>query len=102
MTIFDVRPEAGLQRAPEGDGWVAASHAAVQTILREPGWSNDHRKATGYAQHQAGLGIPEVAGELLSKVLVFMDAPDHTRLVDSSARHSPRARWNGSARTSAS
>jgi len=80
MTIFDVRPEAGLQRAPDGDGWVAASHAAVQSVLREPGWSNDHRKATGYAEYQAERGIPEVAGELLSKVLVFMDAPDHTRL----------------------
>src|SRR5437764_6744081 len=80
MTIFDVRPEAGLQRAPDGDGWVAASHAAVQTVLREPGWSNDHRNATGHAEYQAEHGIPEAADELLSKVLVFMDAPDHTRL----------------------
>ncbi|MEY2475969.1 MAG: pimeloyl-[acyl-carrier protein] synthase [Actinomycetota bacterium] len=80
MTIFDVRPEAGLQRAPEGDGWVAASHAAVQRLLREPGWSNDHRKATGHAAYQSERGIPEIADELLSKVLVFMDAPDHTRL----------------------
>ena len=80
MTIFDVRPEAGLQRAPDGDGWVAASHAAVQTVLREPGWSNDHRNATGHAEYQAEHGIPEAADELLGKVLVFMDAPDHTRL----------------------
>src|SRR5437764_3779286 len=80
MTIFDVRPEAGLQRAPDGDGWVAASHAAVQSVLREHGWSSDHRKATRYAEYQAGLGIPEVAGQLLSKLLLFMDAPDHTRL----------------------
>jgi cytochrome P450 len=48
----------------------------VQTVLRDRGWSNDHRKATAYAR----AGIPEIAGELLSKVLVFMDAPDHTRL----------------------
>jgi cytochrome P450 len=76
MTIFDVRPEAGLQRAPKGDGWVAASHAAVSAVLREPGWSTDHRNATTYA----GVGMPEIAGELLSKVLLFMDAPDHTRV----------------------
>ena len=76
MTIFDVRPEAGLQRAPEDDGWVAASHAAVSAVLREPGWSSDHRNATTHA----GVSIPEIAGELLSKVLVFMDAPDHTRV----------------------
>jgi len=80
MTIFDVRPEAGVQRGPEGDSWVAASHAAVQTVLREPGWANDHRKATGYAEYQADRGIPEFANELLSKVLIFMDPPDHTRL----------------------
>ncbi|MEY2567686.1 MAG: pimeloyl-[acyl-carrier protein] synthase [Actinomycetota bacterium] len=80
MTIFDVRPEAGLQRAPEGEGWVAASHAAVQSVLREPGCSSDHRNATGLAGYQADRGIPEIAGELLSKILLFMDAPDHTRL----------------------
>lgn len=72
MTVFDVRPTAGLQRSPDGDGWVAVSHAAVQTVLREPGWSSDLRNAE--------RGIPEAAGDLLSKVLVFMDAPDHTRL----------------------
>ncbi|TML42575.1 MAG: cytochrome P450 [Actinobacteria bacterium] len=76
MTIFDVRPEAGLQRAPEDDGWVAASHAAVSAVLREPGWSSDHRNATTHA----GVSVSEIAGELLSKVLVFMDAPDHTRV----------------------
>src|SRR5947199_168340 len=80
MTIFDVRPEAGLERVPDGNGWVAASHAAVNAVLREPGWSSDHRKATGHAEYQAERGIPEVADELLAKVLLFMDAPDHTRL----------------------
>lgn len=80
MTIFDVHPGVGLQRAPEGNGWVAASHAAVKALLREPGWSSDHRKATGHAEYQAERGIPEVADELLAKVLLFMDAPDHTRL----------------------
>src|SRR5437764_6409169 len=82
MTIFDVRPEVGLQRAPDGDGWVAASHAAVQSVLRAPGWSSDHRKATGHAEYQAERGIPAMADELLAKVLLFMDAPDHTRLRD--------------------
>lgn len=80
MTIFDIRPGTGLQRAPDGDGWVAASHAAVQSVLRESGWSSDHRNASGHAAYQAERGIPEMADELLSKVLLFMDAPDHTRL----------------------
>jgi cytochrome P450 len=76
VTIFDVRPEVGVQRAPEGEGWVAASHAAVSAVLRDPGWSSDHRKATALA---AG-GFADLAGELLSKALIFMDAPDHTRV----------------------
>lgn len=80
MTIFDVRPEDGLQRAPTDDGWVAASHAAVQTVLREPGWSSDLRRATALTGLQSGAGIPELAGEMLSKILLFMDAPDHTRV----------------------
>ena len=49
----------------------ASSHAAVQAVLRGPGWSSDQR-------HTAA--VPDVAGEALSKVLLFMDAPDHTRL----------------------
>ena len=51
--------------------WTASSYAAVQALLRQPGWSSDQRR---------GAAIPELAGEVLSKVLLFMDAPDHTRL----------------------
>ncbi len=53
------------------DGCVATSHAAVSAILREPGWSSDQRNAAG---------LPDVAEEALAKVLLFMDAPDHTRV----------------------
>ena len=56
---------------------IATSHAAVQTVLREPGWSSDHRNATELID---GLQLPEAAGDFLSKVLLFTDAPDHTRL----------------------
>jgi cytochrome P450 len=80
MTTFDIRPGQQLQAMPEGDGWYAASHAAVQAVLREPGWSTDHRKATGHARYQQERGVPAAADELLAKVLLFMDPPDHTRL----------------------
>jgi cytochrome P450 len=53
------------------DRWVATSHAAVRAILRGPGWTSDQRRA---AQ------VPDVAGEMLSKVLLFIDGADHTRL----------------------
>jgi len=58
------------------DGRVATSHAAVTAMLREPLWSSDHRNATKHAL----VEIPEIAGEVLSKILLFMDAPDHTRV----------------------
>ena len=51
--------------------WTASSYAAVQALLRQPGWSSDHRHATA---------VPGLAGDVLSKVLLFMDAPDHGRL----------------------
>ena len=53
------------------DGWMATSHAAVTAVLREPGWTSDQRHAAA---------VPDVAGDVLSKILLFMDAPDHTRL----------------------
>ena len=59
MTIFDVKARA------------VTSHAAVQTVLREPGWSSDHRNSPS---------VPEMAGDLLSKILLFTEGPDHTRL----------------------
>ena len=49
----------------------ATSHAAVTEVLRGPGWSSDQRHAAD---------VPGVAGEVLSKILLFMDAPDHTRV----------------------
>ena len=59
MTIFDIHARA------------VTSHAAVQTVLREPGWSSDHRNSPA---------VPEMAGDFLSKILLFTDGPDHTRL----------------------
>lgn len=52
--------------------WTASSHAGVHAVLREPGWSSDQRHATE--------AMPDIAGEVLSKILLFMDAPDHVRL----------------------
>jgi cytochrome P450 len=78
MTVSDLRAGPGLQRTAEG--WVATSHAAVSAVLREPAWSSDHRTATGFAAVQAERGIPDVGGELLGKVLLFMDGADHARL----------------------
>lgn len=49
----------------------ATSHAAVQAVLREPGWTSDQHHATQ---------VPDITADALSSVLLFMDAPDHTRL----------------------
>jgi cytochrome P450 len=47
------------------------THAAVSAVLREPRWTSDQRGAST----DAG-----VANEVLSKVLLFMDEPDHSRV----------------------
>jgi pimeloyl-[acyl-carrier protein] synthase len=49
----------------------ATSNATVHAVLRDPCWTTDRRHATD---------IPELAAEALSSVLLFMEAPDHTRL----------------------
>jgi len=49
----------------------ATSHAAVQAVLRGADWTSDPRRAAD---------IPDLAADALSSVLLFMDAPDHTRV----------------------
>ena len=48
-----------------------SSHAGVLSVLRGPRWSSDQRHAAD---------VPGLAGELLSRILLFMDDPDHGRL----------------------
>ena len=54
---------------------MAASHAAVQARPARAGL--EQRPAQ---RDRVARPVPEIAGEVLSKVLLFMDAPDHTRL----------------------
>lgn len=75
-----LRATGAVQPTPEGDGWLATSHAAVQAVLRGPGWSSDHRQATAHQRWLESQGAPAEADELLSKVLLFMDPPDHSRV----------------------
>ena len=52
MTIFDVRPEDPMQRTEEGNRWYAASHAAVQSVLRRrpsPRPAQRHRSLPQFA-----------------------------------------------------
>ncbi len=56
-----------MTRAPH----TATSHAAVQTVLRGADWTSDPRRASQ---------VPDLAADALSSVLLFMDAPDHTRV----------------------
>ena len=80
MTLFDLRPGSGLERSPDDDAWLASSHATVLTVLRSPDWTSDVRTAIDAGAMMAGRPIPEEASELLSKILLFMDGPDHVRL----------------------
>lgn len=80
MTLFDLRPGSDLERSPDDDAWLAPSHATVLTVLRSPDWTSDARTAIDAGAMMAGRPIPEEASELLSKILLFMDGPDHVRL----------------------
>jgi cytochrome P450 len=51
--------------------YTATSYAAVQTVLRGGDWTSDQRRASQ---------VPAIAAEALASVLLFMDAPDHTRV----------------------
>jgi cytochrome P450 len=53
--------------------WIALDHAAVLTVLRHPALSSDERHATS----EIGKSDPATS---LSRGLLFMDPPDHTRL----------------------
>ena len=65
---------------PTTSTWVLTRYADVESVLRGPGWSNDHRHSESHRRWLAEMGAPEAVDELLSKVLLFMDPPDHTRL----------------------
>ena len=64
----------------ESGVWLLTRHADVQNVLRSPGWSSDHRNSPQHREWIAEMGAPPMVDELLSKVMLFMDAPDHTRL----------------------
>src|SRR2546421_3475821 len=66
---------------PESNTWVLTRHADVQAVLRNPGsWANDHSGSPNHQRWLAEIGAGPAADELLSKVLLFMDPPDHTRV----------------------
>jgi cytochrome P450 len=80
MTLFDLQPGSRLERSPDDDAWLASSHATVLAVLRSPDWTSDARTAIDTGAMMAGRPIPEEASELLAKILLFMDGPDHVRL----------------------
>jgi len=65
----------------ESGMWILTRHADIQALLRAPAtWSNDHRRSHTHQDWLKGMGAPPAADELLAKVLLFMDPPNHTRL----------------------
>lgn len=54
--------------------WVITSYDEAHRLLRTPGWSSD--PANNRALVESAGGLPY----MLSRTLLFMDAPDHTRL----------------------
>ena len=63
-------------------GFVLTRHAEANTVLRDPRFSSNARHQLGYEQfvelaQQIGLGDLQ---DLFTRVMLFADPPDHTRL----------------------
>ena len=63
-------------------GWLLTRHAGVFAVLRDAGFSSNSRHQGGYEQfaemaRQVGLADLQ---ELMGRVMLFADPPDHTRL----------------------
>ena len=76
----ELRATDPVHRDEESGTWLLTRYADVHSVLRSPGWSSDHRNSPEHRAWIAEMGAPPAVDELLAKVLLFMDAPDHTRL----------------------
>lgn len=62
---------------PELDAFVVTGYAEALTVLRGDGWSSDLRANTA---RLARLGGPEEAMPVFTRMMLFTDPPEHTRL----------------------
>jgi cytochrome P450 len=72
-----LREEDPVHRSPLGL-WILSRHADIEPVLRDPRFSSDLRNAASFP-----LAAPADIEERLerrSKVMLFTDPPDHTRL----------------------
>jgi pimeloyl-[acyl-carrier protein] synthase len=73
-----LREEDPVHRSPLGL-WILSRYADIEPRLRDPNFSNDIRNASGLPLAAQREGIEERI-ERRSKVMLFVDPPDHTRL----------------------
>ena len=72
--VYDrLRQEDPVHRMP-GGRWLLTRHEDCTAVLRNPAMSSERELDTGED------GEPSLLGAYLSKLMLFMDAPDHTRL----------------------
>lgn len=72
-----MRSEAPVAWNNELGAWLVLSHPAATEVLRSPAWSVDPRRSP---QLMARLAPGFGESELLPKMLLFSDPPDHDRL----------------------
>ncbi|HEY8545197.1 MAG TPA: hypothetical protein VIL36_09120, partial [Acidimicrobiales bacterium] len=80
--LYDrLRSTGTVVHSPTAGAWVVTRHAEIVDILRSPsGWSSDFRTSTNYREQLAATGRNTALDDMLGKVILFMDPPDHTRL----------------------
>jgi cytochrome P450 len=75
--LYDwVRENDPVHRAPDGN-WVLVRYADASFVLRDPRFSNNPSWLGAEAMAQGASSPIRVAG---SRVMMFLDPPDHTRL----------------------
>ncbi len=75
--LYDwVRENDPVHRAPDGN-WVLVRYADASSVLRDPRFSNNPAWLGPEAMAQGGSSPIRVVG---SRVMMFLDPPDHTRL----------------------
>lgn len=75
-----LREQGGMVRTPIS--WVATSHADATAILRDPRFSSNERHSPqfdAFAELAEQVGLGSLL-ELQTRIMLFADPPDHTRL----------------------
>jgi cytochrome P450 len=72
-----LRREDPVHQDPSGKGWIVSRYDDIEKVLADKRFSSERSMS---AQEREQAGISEAVLTALSRMMVFMDPPNHTRL----------------------